>query len=67
MYTRKGVSEEKHYNSEEDPTYGPGQGVCDAGAKLNYTDSIIKRAYNKKATGCELVDPKQEIYIKQNS
>eukprot|EP00957_Ditylum_brightwellii_P102570 7817437-Ditylum_brightwellii.AAC.1 len=67
MCSAKGVSEEKHCNSEEDPTYGSGQVMCDTGTKWNYTDIIMTRAYNKKATDCELVDPKQEIYIKQNS
>eukprot|EP00957_Ditylum_brightwellii_P183859 14004662-Ditylum_brightwellii.AAC.1 len=67
MCTAKGVSEEKHCNSKEDSAYGSGQGTCDTGTKWNYTDSIITRAYNKKATGCEPVNPKQEICIKQNS
>ena len=67
MCTAKGVSARKFSNSMEKLAYGVGQGATDAGTKWIYTENIITRAYNKKAIGCRVTDPKEEIQHKQNA
>eukprot|EP00957_Ditylum_brightwellii_P095661 7288475-Ditylum_brightwellii.AAC.1 len=47
--------------------YGSSQGVTDGSAKWVLNDKVISKTYNKKATGCVMHDPTQEIKKHQNS
>eukprot|EP00957_Ditylum_brightwellii_P048030 3647212-Ditylum_brightwellii.AAC.1 len=62
----KGSVRKYNVHSDENLTWGTGQGACDSPPKWMFTDNAITKAYNKRAIGCSIWDPTKMIKKKQN-
>jgi hypothetical protein len=66
MVTAFGVSDECNQHSEEDPSYGIGQGATDGPPGWSGLSNIIIKSHNKKAHGSILTDPTKIIKVKRS-
>eukprot|EP00957_Ditylum_brightwellii_P068377 5190977-Ditylum_brightwellii.AAC.1 len=67
MCTQKGISEGFSKNSKDKPIHRTGQGATNSPPKLILNDNLIAKAYGKKAKGCIMHDPTQQLIKKQYS
>eukprot|EP00957_Ditylum_brightwellii_P157001 11948370-Ditylum_brightwellii.AAC.1 len=67
MLTAYGLSQQTNFNSEEHPVHGVGQGPCNAPSKWIFTVNPCLKVYNKRAKGCKLKDPIQQLTSKNSA
>eukprot|EP00957_Ditylum_brightwellii_P188291 14334401-Ditylum_brightwellii.AAC.1 len=65
--TAYGVSTKTNQHSKESPVHGSGQGATDTPPGLGFTSHLCLVQYDKKAYGCKISDPTEELLQVRNA
>jgi hypothetical protein len=67
MVTAYGVSKESNQHSDNDPSYGMGQGAADGPGGWSLVSNVIVKSHNQKAYGSLITDPIKTIKVHRSA